>query len=73
MQPGIAMALARQHREELTAKAARPRPRPARRPRLPRYHVTWARMLSPDEGTSGAGPRRPRSSWVIIISPGRTG
>jgi hypothetical protein len=85
MQPEIAMALARQHQDELSGDASRHvRPAGHTRPdtlrarrRLPRWHITWTRMtLSPAEeagGMSGAGRSRPRSSWVIIISPGRPG
>ncbi len=66
MNPEIAMAVAREHHHDLIGPASRHQAGRARR-RRPRWHVSWIRM------SVGAGPGRPRSSWVIIISPGRPG
>jgi len=70
MQPEIGMALARQRQAELSRATVRQRPRSARRRRALRWQVTWTRTKLPPQA-SGTG--RPRSSWVIIISPGRPG
>lgn len=74
MNPEIAMAVARQHHHDLAGETSRHSGRPSRqsgpgRRRRPRWHVSWTRV-APGEG---AGHGRPRSSWVIIISPGRPG
>lgn len=67
MHAQTAGALAAQHRDELSAHAARRRAAdkiPAPRGRVPRWHVNWSRTtLAP----AGAAGRRERS-WVIIIS-----
>jgi len=71
MHPALTSSLCRQRQRELAAEAGRHQVhRPARRPGLRRWNVSWTR-LSPGDVPGAAG--QPRSSWMIIISAGRPG
>jgi hypothetical protein len=69
MNTQMARALTAQRNDELTA-AARNRAAaaiPARRRRVPRWHVNWSRTTLAPADTPEMSGRRERS-WVIIIS-----
>jgi hypothetical protein len=75
MHPELISALAAERRRDLAASAighpGRPR---ARRPRLPRYRLTWSHTslgaAATGSGVKVAAGRRERS-WVIVISATR--
>jgi hypothetical protein len=78
MHPELISALATEHRRDLAASMTQnpsdpSRPR-GRRPRLPRYRLTWTHTSLATAANGSASPvaadRRERS-WVIVISATR--
>jgi hypothetical protein len=72
MHPALTWSLSCQHRDEMEARARRYRA--GRRPRAPRWRISWTRAtLSAGPGEGAGGQGRPIMSWVIIISASRLG
>jgi len=66
MHPAIARQMIAARHADIAALAGPGRARPRRRPRgLPRWRVTWSRVVSPAGAEGGR-------AWLIVISAHRT-